>query len=74
MSIQPIYTRIVADIKGKIASGELKPGDKLPSVAQLRAQYNASSTAIRNAMLVLREAGLVQGHQGKGVYIRTPEA
>ncbi|SCE71849.1 regulatory protein, gntR family [Micromonospora viridifaciens] len=70
MPIEPIYTRIVADIKGRIASGELKPGDKLPSVAELRAQYGASNTAIRNAMLVLRSEGLVQGHQGKGVYIR----
>ncbi|MEU3457099.1 winged helix-turn-helix domain-containing protein [Micromonospora sp. NPDC006766] len=72
MPIEPIYTRIVADIKGLIASGELKPGDKLPSVAELRAQYDASNTAIRNAMLVLRSEGLVQGHQGKGVYVRQP--
>ncbi|AVT32260.1 GntR family transcriptional regulator [Plantactinospora sp. BC1] len=73
MPIEPIYTRIVADIRAKIASGELKPGDKLPSVAQLRAQYDASNTAVRNAMLVLREAGVVEGHQGKGVYVRKPE-
>ncbi|MEE6260812.1 winged helix-turn-helix domain-containing protein [Plantactinospora sonchi] len=71
MPIEPIYIRIVADIKARIASGELKPGDKLPSVSQLRNQYNASNTAVRNAMLVLREAGLVHGHQGKGVYVRT---
>ncbi len=74
MPIEPIYTRIVADIRASIASGELKPGDKLPSVAELRAHYSASNTAVRNAMLVLREAGLVQGHQGKGVYVRVPEA
>ncbi|GAB3964486.1 winged helix-turn-helix domain-containing protein [Plantactinospora veratri] len=72
MPIEPIYTRIVADIRAKIASGELKPGDKLPSVSELRAQYNASNTAVRNAMLVLREAGLIVGHQGKGVYVREP--
>ncbi|GAB2939318.1 hypothetical protein GCM10027280_29530 [Micromonospora polyrhachis] len=74
MPIEPIYTRIVADIRARIASGELKPGDKLPSMAQLRTQYNASNTAVRNAMLVLREAGLTEGHQGKGVYVRAPEA
>ncbi|MGW0435265.1 winged helix-turn-helix domain-containing protein [Micromonospora sp. NPDC003197] len=74
MPIEPIYTRIVADIRAKVTSGELKPGDKLPSMTQLRTQYNASNTAIRNAMLVLREAGLVEGHQGKGVYVRAPEA
>lgn len=70
MPREPIYTRIVADIRARIASGELRPGDKLPSVAQLREQYNASNTAIRNAMLILREQRLVEGHQGKGVYVR----
>jgi GntR family transcriptional regulator len=69
MPITPIYTKIVADIKAKIASGELKPGDRLPTVEQLKAQYGASSTAIRNAMLVLRSEGLITGHQGKGVYV-----
>jgi GntR family transcriptional regulator len=72
MPIEPIYTRIIADIKAKIEAGDLKPGDKLPSVAELRAQYSASNTAVRNAMLVLRSEGVVEGHQGKGVYIRTP--
>lgn len=71
--IEPIYTRIVADIKTRIASGELRPGDQLPTVAELRQQYSASVTAIRNAMLILRSEGLVEGHQGKGVYVRQPE-
>lgn len=70
MPREPIYTRIVADIRARIASGELRPGDKLPSVTELRAEYEASNTAVRNAMLVLRSEGLVEGHQGKGVYVR----
>lgn len=73
MPREPIYTRIVADVRARIASGELQPGDKLPSVTELRAQYDASNTAVRNAMLVLRSEGLVEGHQGKGVYVRRPD-
>lgn len=72
MPIEPIYTRIIADIRAKIASGELQPGDQLPTVAELRVQYSASVTAIRNAMLLLKAEGLVEGHQGKGVYVRRP--
>ncbi|WP_431881587.1 winged helix-turn-helix domain-containing protein [Micromonospora chalcea] len=66
---EPIYTRIIADIKAKIASGELGPGDQLPSMTQLQSQYGVSVTAVRNALLVLRSEGIVEGHQGKGVYV-----
>jgi GntR family transcriptional regulator len=72
MPIEPIYTRIVADIKARIASGELRPGDQLPTVTQLREQYSSSVTAVRNAMLILKNEGLVEGHQGKGVYVAQP--
>lgn len=69
MPIAPIYVQIVADIRAQIADGRLQPGDRLPSVAELRVQYNCSTTAVRNAMLVLRADGLVEGRQGKGVYV-----
>lgn len=65
----PHYQRIVEDIRRRIASGELQPGEQLPSIAQLREQYGVGNTAIRNAMIVLRTEGLVEGHQGKGVYV-----
>lgn len=62
MPITPSYRRIVDDI-------ELRRGDQLPSASQLRETYEVGSTAVRNAMLVLRSEGLVEGHQGKGVYV-----
>jgi GntR family transcriptional regulator len=65
----PHYQRIVEDITRRIESGELSPGDKLPSTSELQKQYNVSTTAVRNAMLVLRQANLVEGHQGKGVFV-----
>lgn len=69
MPITPHYQRIVEDIERQIESGELMPGDKLPSTSELCAKYNVSNTAVRNAMLVLRQKHLVEGHQGKGVYV-----
>ena len=70
----PIYTQIVYDIREKIRTGALKPGDELPTAAQLRKQYNCSTTAVRNAMLVLRSEGLVEGHQGKRVYVASSDS
>lgn len=69
MPITPSYQRIVADIRQKIRSGILRPGDQLPTVAALQVEYGVGTTAVRNAMLLLREQGLVEGHQGKGVYV-----
>ncbi|NES31474.1 GntR family transcriptional regulator [Micromonospora terminaliae] len=54
----------------QIRTGELKPGDKLPSISELCAQYGVSTQVIRSAMLILRAEGLVEGHQGRGVYVR----
>lgn len=70
---EPIYARIVADIKARIASGDLGPGDQLPSMSQLREQYGTSVTAVRNALLVLRSEGIIEGHQGKGTFVVGPK-
>lgn len=69
MPITPLYVRIASDIREQIRSGTLKPGDRLPSTRELQERYGAGTTAVRNAMLVLRSEGLVEGHQGRGVYV-----
>ncbi|MFC4104502.1 GntR family transcriptional regulator [Micromonospora zhanjiangensis] len=38
------------------------------------AKYDVSTQVIRSAMLILRAEGLVEGHQGRGVYVRAPNA
>ena len=47
----------------------LKPGDQLPSTAQLAEQYRCSQTQVKTAVAFLRELGIVEGHQGKGVFV-----
>jgi len=60
---------MIKDITAKIEAGELKPGDKLPSAAQLRSQYQVSGMVVREAMLVLKAVGLVVGVPGAGVFV-----
>lgn len=74
MPITPSYIRVSDDIRSKIESGELSPGDQLPSMRELQEQYDVGHTAVRNALLVLRTEGLIEGHQGKGVYVIGPSA
>ncbi|WP_433115911.1 GntR family transcriptional regulator [Micromonospora sp. CA-246542] len=63
------YIRVVDAITAQINAGELAPGDKLPTYAQLAEQYKISVTTAQQALRILRERGLVEGHQGKGTYV-----
>jgi GntR family transcriptional regulator len=64
------YEEIVASINDKLALGHLKPGDKLPSVAELRQEFGASYGSIRTAIIILKTLGVVQGRHGVGVFIK----
>ncbi|MEV0805203.1 winged helix-turn-helix domain-containing protein [Micromonospora sp. NPDC050200] len=66
---EPAYMQVARDIREQIQDGRLKPGDKLPSFAALCEHYKASSTVVRGAMLILKAEGLIEGRQGKGVYV-----
>jgi GntR family transcriptional regulator len=66
------YERLANAIRDQIKSGELKPGDKLPSISQLREEYGISYGSVRGAMLVLKAEQLVEGRQGDGVFVKEP--
>ncbi|MFF3866428.1 winged helix-turn-helix domain-containing protein [Micromonospora sp. NPDC001898] len=55
MPRQPLYDRVITDVVASIQSGTLQPGDKLPSIAELCKQYNASPTPIKLALRILDE-------------------
>jgi GntR family transcriptional regulator len=70
----PNYRRLVEDIERQIADGELVPGAQLPSGRQLQQQYGVGNNAVAQAMMLLREKGLVESHQGKGVFVAVQPA
>jgi GntR family transcriptional regulator len=74
MPRMPDYQRIANDIKEKITSGALRPGDRLPSISQLQKQYGVSAQPVKSALLVLQTEGLTEGHQGRGVFVLDPAA
>ncbi|MEV8129484.1 GntR family transcriptional regulator [Streptomyces sp. NPDC085944] len=63
---------IADDLRDRITSGRLKPGDPLPSEAHLAAQYRVSTSTLRNALAVLQAEGLVEKVHGKGNFVRRP--
>jgi DNA-binding GntR family transcriptional regulator len=71
---EPSYRAIAADLRGRIERGELRPGDALPSEADLTTQYGVSRGTARQAFIELQAAGLIDAVQGKGRFVRTSAA
>ncbi len=65
------FQKIVDHFASMITSGQLKPGEKLPSTRQIEREFGVSYGSVRGAMLVLKTRGLVIGKQGDGVYVTT---
>jgi LacI family transcriptional regulator len=68
----PLFRQLTDRIRARIESGELKPGDKLPSIAELCDKHKVSAITVRRALTELASEGLVRGAQGKGVFIAQP--
>ncbi|MEU6021782.1 GntR family transcriptional regulator [Micromonospora sp. NPDC047134] len=66
----PDYQRIVDDLRSRILSGGLAPGDKLPTEKELQQRWGYSTTIIKHALTLLRSEGLIEGRRGSGNYVR----
>ena len=61
--------RVVAGLKDKILAGDLPPGHKLPSEADLIGEYRVSRTVVREAVTRLRAEGLIETFHGRGSFV-----
>lgn len=55
-----VFQRVVDHVQNAIATGELKPGDRLPSERELVEQFGIGRTSVREALRVLENMGLVR--------------
>ena len=62
--------KIAADLRSKIMSGELVPGEQLPSTAELAEMYASSKSTANHATRLLQAEGFLYGRVGKGVFVR----
>ncbi|MEW2416262.1 GntR family transcriptional regulator [Streptomyces sp. NPDC046866] len=67
---RPLHARIAADLRDAIMNGDLAPGAKIPSTAQLKERFDASNATIQKALQVLKAEGLVVGRAGAAVTVR----
>ncbi|MEU9131917.1 TetR/AcrR family transcriptional regulator C-terminal domain-containing protein [Kitasatospora sp. NPDC048540] len=76
MSAQPPYARIAAELRHRIETGELRPGDRVPSTRALTQRWGVAMATATKALAALRQEGLVRGVPGVGTVVcavpRTP--
>ena len=63
------YTRIAISLAERIASGQLKEGDKLSGRSKLSPEYNVSPETIRRALRLLADMKVVEVKEQSGVYV-----
>ncbi len=57
------------ELRSRIRSGELAPGDKLPSEPELAQDRAVSRSSMRAAITLLEEEGFVSRRHGSGTYV-----
>jgi GntR family phosphonate transport system transcriptional regulator len=64
-----LWRQIFIQLQGDIASGGLKPGTRLPTEAELSAQFGVNRHTVRRALEELSRDGLVRVEQGRGSFV-----
>ena len=70
VSQKSVVSRIIGRIKNALIQKELKPGDYLPTEAELMKNLGVSKTSIREAIKMLQALGVVDVRRGHGTRIR----
>lgn len=71
-SIIPIYYQLRKLFERQIRSGELQPGDMLPSETEIASHFNISRMTVRRAIADLLSSGMVYTEKGKGTFVARP--
>ena len=66
----PVYKQIAEKIKMKIAKGELKQGDFLPSVRKLAEDIGVNFNTVSRAYKELSEQGIIEVQRGEGYIVK----
>ncbi|MDQ8030491.1 MAG: GntR family transcriptional regulator [Bordetella sp.] len=61
-----VFEDVCEQIRAKLSSGELKPGDKLPAERELAVRFGVGRSAIREALRTLEISGIVRLQKGGG--------
>ena len=69
-----LHRRIYADLEGRILSGDLSPGDRIPFEHELTERYGCSRMTVSEAISELAGRGLVTRRRRAGTFVAQPKA
>ena len=63
------YRQLAGVLRKRISSGELAPGQRMPSEKDLHDEFGLARETVRRAIGVLRNEGLVEVRHGHGTFV-----
>ena len=66
----PLYVQLRDQLRSLVHAGDLHPGDRIPASRELAQMLGVHRTTVANAYAELESEGLIQGHVGRGTFIR----
>jgi GntR family transcriptional regulator len=67
-----LYVEVRRRIEELVAANDLRPGDAMPSEAELQQRFGVSRATVRQALATLERRGIVERRQGRGTFLRLP--
>ncbi|MFF4105103.1 TetR/AcrR family transcriptional regulator C-terminal domain-containing protein [Streptomyces sp. NPDC001903] len=68
----PRYSQIVGELRRRIETGELAPGDRLPSTREITKQWGVAMATATKVLTELRRDGAIRAVPGVGTVVRAP--
>src|ERR1700730_4063905 len=68
----PPSVRIASEIRHRIASGQLRAGDRVPSARQITQEWGVAIATATRVLATLRQEGLVRAVPGVGTIVDAP--
>jgi DNA-binding transcriptional regulator YhcF (GntR family) len=66
---KPKYKQIIESVEEAITKGELKTGDRLPSLNSIKNEHSISRDTVLNAFNELKNRGIIDSTVGKGYFV-----
>ncbi len=66
---RPPYRQLADDLARRINTGELEPGQRLPSTRELMEQYGSANQTVQRALRLLRDEGAIKTVPSRGSFV-----
>jgi GntR family transcriptional regulator, arabinose operon transcriptional repressor len=68
-SLTTKHARLTDALRRQIVAGELRPGDRLPSISEFRTRHGVTLSTIEKVLSTLEREGMVERFHGKGTFV-----